>query len=132
GLLDTVLRVHGEDIVNLAHVRDAFNDLSDCLNRHMLKEEHSVFPAIKKVERNADHPLTITIQNPLADMEREHAYAMKVMKEIRILTEQYTPPDYACPTFRLCYQRLKEFEADLIAHIQLERNELFKRIKAEA
>lgn len=132
GLLETVLRVHGEDLLNLAHVRDAFNDLADKLNRHMLKEEHSVFPAIRKVVRNIDHPLTITIQNPLADMESEHTHAIATMKEIRVLTEQYTPPDYACPTFRLCYQRLKEFETDLNAHIQLERNALFKRIQVEA
>jgi regulator of cell morphogenesis and NO signaling len=36
-------------------------------------------------------------------------------------------PEFACPTYRVTYQKLKEFDDDLMTHVHLENNILFKK-----
>ena len=100
----------------------------------MQKEEFVLFPAIKRLESqsNSDHPLASAIQSPISAMEHEHMIAGDLIKHIRSLTNDYTPPDFACPTYRITYQRLQEFDNDLTRHIHLENNILFERMKAGA
>ena len=47
------------------------------------------------------------------------------------ITDGYTPPDGACPTFRETYARLHRFEGDLFQHIHLENNILHPRATAQ-
>ena len=49
------------------------------------------------------------------------------MARIRELTSDYTPPDDACTTYRVCLQELKAFEDDLHVHVHLENNVLFPK-----
>ncbi len=66
-------------------------------------------------------------------MTRDHNFAGNLMAEIRKLSQDYTPPDGACPTFHAFYEGLREFEEDLHKHIHLENNILFPRaIELEA
>ena len=51
----------------------------------------------------------------------------RVMKSIRNLTHHYTVPEFACPTYRVTYQKLKEFDQDLMTHVHLENNILFRK-----
>ncbi len=60
-------------------------------------------------------------------MEHEHQEAGDLLKSIRSLSDNYTPPTDACPTFILTYQKLAEFDRELVNHIHLENNVLFKR-----
>ena len=46
---------------------------------------------------------------------------------IRQLAHGFEAPGDACNTFRLTYQKLKEFEADLHKHVHLENNLLFPK-----
>ena len=65
-------------------------------------------------------------------MEDEHENAGDICKEIAKLTNNYTPPDNACNTFRALYDKLEEFEQDLHTHIHLENNILHpKALKLE-
>jgi regulator of cell morphogenesis and NO signaling len=63
-------------------------------------------------------------------MEDEHEHAGNLIKKIRTLTSNYTPPASACPTYRVTYRRLEEFDQDLMQHIHLENNILFEKVKA--
>jgi regulator of cell morphogenesis and NO signaling len=48
------------------------------------------------------------------------------------LSEGYTPPEDACPTYRTLYAYLNEFDATTKKHVHLENNILFpKAIKLE-
>ena len=123
-LLDKVCSVHGEDHIALAEVRDDFNDLAEELLTHMQKEEKILFPAIKKGSQNA-----LTIVGPISVMEDEHEHAGDLMKSIRQLTNHYTVPRDACPTFQVTYKKLEEFDQDLMQHIHLENNILFEKLK---
>jgi regulator of cell morphogenesis and NO signaling len=130
-LLDKVCHRHGDESIELLNIRERFLDLAEDLTSHMEKEELVLFPAIKRLEANKaeDNPLAITIQPPIAAMEHEHTAAGDLVKQIRVLSDNYTPPEYACPTFRITYKKLQEFSNDLFKHIHLENNILFERYK---
>jgi regulator of cell morphogenesis and NO signaling len=71
-----------------------------------------------------------TAANPIAMMEAEHETEGERFVRIAALTSGYTPPDYACNTYRVLYAMLAEFENDLHTHIHLENNILFPRALA--
>lgn len=129
--LDKVCDAHGDDCRELLDIRESFLDLSDELTSHMQKEELVLFPAIKRLEvqKNEAHPLASTIQAPVNAMEHEHVIAGDLIKLIRRLSNNYTPPEFACPTFRITFKKLHEFDNDLMKHIHLENNILFPRVK---
>ena len=60
-------------------------------------------------------------------MMQEHDAAGDLVRQIRVLTSEYTPPEDACTNFTALYGALREFEADLHEHIHLENNILFPR-----
>jgi regulator of cell morphogenesis and NO signaling len=130
-LLDKVCAAHGSDTLELFSIREDFLDLAEELTSHMKKEEFVLFPAIKRLESqmHADHPLAGAIQSPISAMEHEHDHAGDLIKRIRTLSQNYTPPDFACPTFQITYKKLREFDNDLTRHIHLENNILFERMK---
>ena len=61
------------------------------------------------------------------ELENEHNHAGNIIKELRKVTNDFTPPEGACGTYRLVYQRLEALESDLFKHIHLENNILFPR-----
>lgn len=128
-LLDRVCERHGNDCVELLKIREYFLDLAQELTSHMHKEEIVLFPAIKKLEASNGAAQGPTLAGPINVMEHEHVIAGDLTKQIRVLSNNYTPPDWACPTFRITYQRLREFDNDLMKHIHLENNILFERFK---
>lgn len=130
-LLDKVCDAHGDDCEELLKIRENFASLSEELLSHMDKEELVLFPAIKRLEaqHHSDHPLAFALQTPISAMEHEHVIAGSLVKKIRELSNNYTSPDFACPTFRITYKKLKEFDSDLMIHIHLENNILFERLR---
>jgi regulator of cell morphogenesis and NO signaling len=128
-LLEKVCAAHGEDNLWLLNIQQDFADLAEELISHMGKEEMALFPAIKKLEAHngSGHPLEDTLKAPITMMEHEHAIAGDLMKSIRGLSNNYTVPEFACPTYRVTYQKLKEFDDDLMTHVHLENNILFRK-----
>lgn len=135
-LLDKVCNVHGGDTPVLYSIREDFNSLADELLSHMPKEEKILFPAIRTIVDQAKEQLNVsTAQSHLkviiTVMEHEHERAGALIKSIRSLTEQYNPPAYACPTFKMAYVMLNEFDNDLMQHIHIENNVLFPKAIGE-
>lgn len=128
-LLEKVCAAHGEDSIELLNIQQDFSDLAEELLSHMEKEEVALFPALKRLETHNDagHPLVDTLKGPISMMEQEHVLAGDLMKSIRILSNNYTVPEFACPTYRVTYQKLKDFDDDLMTHVHLENNILFKK-----
>lgn len=127
-LLDKVCNRHGNDMPSLLTISEHFNTLSNELTSHMHKEEHILFPAIRQLDAQQTS-LPQLVQAPIEVMEHEHQVAGDLIKTIRTLTNDYTPPEFACPTLLATYQKLNEFDTDLIRHIHLENNILFERYK---
>jgi regulator of cell morphogenesis and NO signaling len=130
-LLEKVWDRHGDDSPELTRIRECFLELSAELATHMEKEERVLFPAIASLDaqRSGNRSLERIIQGPIVAMEDDHEIAGDLVKQIRLLSNNYNPPEFACPTFQATYQRLKEFDHDLMQHIHLENNILFERYK---
>lgn len=89
---------------------------------HMNKEETILFPAIT-VRAGAT-------AGPIAMMELEHDHHKDDLQRIRTLTSQLTAPATACTTWRALYAGLQQFEQELMEHVHLENNVLFRRALA--
>ena len=61
-------------------------------------------------------------------MEAEHEHAGQALARMRELTDDYTPPEWACPTFRGLYYGLAELEREMHLHVHLENNVLFPKV----
>jgi regulator of cell morphogenesis and NO signaling len=116
---------HGE---TLSALRQVFAALKAELSEHMMKEEHILFPMIRRMETTSSLAMPPgAINHPIRVMEHEHASAGQALAEMRRLTGAYQPPQDACNTFRVLYRQMEELESDLHIHIHLENNILFPR-----
>lgn len=60
-------------------------------------------------------------------MEAEHDAVGQQLDVVKQLTQNVTPPEGACNTWRALYTGINEFITDLMEHIHLENNLLFPR-----
>lgn len=123
-----MVRAHGENYSEIKPLAGWIRALVDDLMPHLLKEEQILFPAIRALAAGEQvNGCFGHIGNPVRAMEYEHEDAGNVLKKLRELTDDFTPPPHACTTWRICYHTLAEFEADLHRHIHLENNVLFPK-----
>jgi regulator of cell morphogenesis and NO signaling len=132
-LAQKVVSRHGNARPELEQIQQLIQSLGPDLLQHLAKEEMVLFPYITNLERNlascGPHPLGCfgAVRNPIRMMIAEHDAAGQTIAQIRLLSNGFTPPDWACPTYRGFYQTLAEFEKDLHQHVHLENNILFPR-----
>lgn len=130
-MANRVEQVHGAEMPQVlpalaAHVRA----LAAELDAHMLEEEDVLFPAIERMERAARRGEPIAprdLAGVVEAREEEHTAAGERLAALRALSNAFTPPDWACNTFRGLYYGLAELERELHEHIHLENNVLFPR-----
>jgi regulator of cell morphogenesis and NO signaling len=128
-----IARVHGGRHPELLQVASLFAGIAAELEQHMLKEERILFPYIRRISKIKQQgqvmelPPFGTVKNPIRLMEQEHESAGESLEKIREITGNYSLPDDACTTYRLAFQALQDFEADLHQHIHLENNLLFPK-----
>jgi len=132
-----VAKVHGKEHEEVVTIYELFREAAEELNAHMIKEENILFPYIKQLFNDTSSVNGScsfrTVKDPVRMMEHEHDLVGNIFKTIRELSDNYTPPENACATYRVMYQKLEEFERDLHQHIHLENNILFpKSIKLES
>lgn len=122
---------HGDVLLPLLEV---FEGLEADLLVHMRKEDTVLFPFIRALEADPDGDAAPAawLSSPLRVMESDHEHAGAALTRMRTLTDGYTPPDDACPTFRGLYHGLAQFEADMHVHVHLENNILFPRAAVRA
>jgi regulator of cell morphogenesis and NO signaling len=131
--LHKVSSKHGERHPELYKIFQIFAAVKEEMEGHMKKEELVLFPRIKELQKLADNEkaqLQLSIgylQSPITVMEQEHDHAGTLLNDIRIFSNDYTPPQDACTTYRLCFAALKAFEMDLHQHVHLENNVLFPK-----
>ena len=116
-----VFEVHADkDPENLGKLVATFGALKAELEQHMMKEEQILFPMIQQgAGAQADGPVHV--------MRMEHDDAGSALKILRQVTNDFTPPEGACTTWRALYAALADFERDMHEHIHLENNILFPR-----
>lgn len=120
-LLNKILIVHyphhGEMLTKLHHL---YAGLKAELEEHFAKEERFVFPLM----RQHPHPDKETLDF-VKGLEDEHTGAGDIIKEIYQLTDNFTPPADACPTFQRTYQVMESLFDDIFIHIFKENSIAF-------
>lgn len=120
-----VAKVHGGHRPELLQVYDLFYELKKELLEHTAKEEEIVFPLLLSLDHEgANREETLSKVN---ELEKEHDHAGSILKALREITTDFTPPLDACGTYRLVYKRLEMLEEQTFMHIHLENNILFPR-----
>jgi regulator of cell morphogenesis and NO signaling len=127
-MVNKVAKVHGENDSRLVQLEAAYEQLVSELMLHMRKEEHVLFPYCRALENSVSGLPNFHcggIGNPIRVMEMEHQTTGKLLERMRALTDGYSPPEWACNTYRAMLDGLKEMEADIHRHIHEENNILF-------
>lgn len=124
---------HREKHPELAELTTALFLFFDDLLFHLKKEEQILFPNIiqlikKKVPAEATTYTTFGLIKELSlVMQSEHRSVVRELKYFRRLTNNYMIPPDACRSYRHLFERMKEFERDLMVHMSVENDVLFPR-----
>jgi len=122
-LAEKVERVH-KDHGSCPHgLTEQLNLMNTELAMHMMKEENVLFPLISSNRGNM-------AMMPIKVMTMEHDQHGKQLEALHQLTNDFTPPEGACATWRSLCAGLEDLEKELMEHIHLENNILFPRALA--
>lgn len=88
------------------------------LEGHMIKEEQVLFPTLLS---GGGGCAPFAMQR----MRLEHEDHERCLEELRARTNDFTPPDGACGSWRALYAGCAKLHDDLRAHIELENTVLF-------
>ncbi len=132
GLAQKVADAHAANDPRVLEIDSVVRALSEELTSQMGKEEEILFPFIRKLAQTDTVPFMPfgTLANPIAAMESDHTSAGAALQRIRVLTDDYAEPDWACNTYRALLEGLRELELDLHRHIHKENNILFPKALA--
>lgn len=121
-LVNKVLLVHYEHHKEqLIPLHSLFSDLRKELQEHFAKEEKLIFPYMKNTfegDKNMEY---------VKELEAEHETAGNLIKEITACTNDFTPPEDGCASYRLAFQKLQELVQDVYIHIFTENSLLFPK-----
>lgn len=129
-----VAAVHGEHEPRLVEIRRVFESFNAELTSHTGEEEEMIFPEIRRLEAVAAGKATLpsTLPASLEKLECEHDRAGAALAQFKVLSDNYTPPAWACNTFRALYDALAQLEKNMHQHVHKENNVLFPRVLARA
>ena len=119
--VEKITNVHGNRHPELLKIRGLFTKMSQALIIHLDKEEKGLFQHIKNRE-------TGEIIREIKDAEYDHEYVGHILKEMNFLSSCYLSPEDACASYRHAYKLLKNISDDIMIHVHLENNILFKKI----
>lgn len=128
-LTEKVARVHGERAPEMVELAQVFRQLKDEIEQHTMKEEMVLFPYIRQLEskKSPSAPPFGTVANPIRCMESEHDDAGQALFKMRELTNEYSPPDDACGSWKALLGGLAHLDKDLRIHIHKENSILFPK-----
>ncbi|MBX7074041.1 MAG: iron-sulfur cluster repair di-iron protein [Pirellulales bacterium] len=127
-----VATVHGENDARLQKIQETFAEVVNEMTVHMMKEEKVLFPMIRQLEASDSLPVFHcgSLANPIRQMESEHHGAGSALEQLSSLSDGYTPPDWACNTYRAMLDGLAQFQLDLHQHVHKEESILFPKALA--
>lgn len=121
-LMNKVLLAHYEHHQEqLIPLHGLFSDLRKELQQHFVKEEKLIFPYMK------EHYKDIGDYKYVKELEDEHEAAGEIIKEIEKVTNDFTPPEDGCASYRLTFKKLSELIKDIYIHIFTENSLLFQK-----
>jgi regulator of cell morphogenesis and NO signaling len=130
-MFKTVLESRETNNIDLKRISELFRQLGNDMKQHMQKEELALFPLIRNLELSKTigqkEPTGLSVKSLITVVEYEHDTSGIIIKQINRLCNNYSAPEDASPVFCSFFNKLNEFEADLVMHIHLENNVLHKK-----
>ena len=123
-LAQKVETVHEDDPDVPQGLANALDVLAREMEDHMAKEEIILFPAMRA-------GVGPGLEHPIAAMRTDHDDHAGNIVLIRRLTNDLTPPEHACGSWRALYSGTDKLLRDLLAHIALENDVLFPRFEPQ-
>lgn len=114
-----VEQVHGNRLDCPVGLADHLTNMAQEMESHMLKEEQILFPLLLE-DKHA------SAAGPISVMRFEHEQHGEALDEVIRLTDDISAPAGACNTWQALYRGLEELRQDLMQHIHLENNILFR------
>jgi regulator of cell morphogenesis and NO signaling len=128
-----VAAVHGAEEPRLVEIREVFEPFARELLAHMEDEEKSAFPRIRRMDATGGSAAEREeLKIVLRQLEQEHENAGDALARFRALTDGFTPPEWACNTYRALFDALGRLEANMHQHVHKENNVLFPRALSAA
>ncbi|MBV6440912.1 MAG: hypothetical protein DYG98_25065 [Haliscomenobacteraceae bacterium CHB4] len=128
--------MEGVQFPEIAEIYQKIVKLASHTHQHLTSEEYALFPYILEMETVRDSKLPFVapefgrVEKPVQAIETEHMLCAGLLREIRALSGEFTPPHGSSQEQRTWYTMLKELDADMHLHIHLESNILFPRALA--
>ncbi|WP_457618543.1 DUF542 domain-containing protein [Lutibacter sp.] len=125
-----VAEVHWQQHKEVIEINNLFNKVISELNEQISTEEKKFFPSIKKytTQKNRDQIELEYVTKTILNIENVHKQTRDEFKSIAKLTNNYSPPEDACNTYKSLYINLQEFEQKLHSYLHFEKHILFPRV----
>ncbi|WP_256757467.1 hemerythrin domain-containing protein [Cohnella sp. WQ 127256] len=123
-----IVQIHGHRDKQLIDLHRLYQLMKNELEQHLYEEEEQIFPTIVDYEKTNSSEFLKQAKQSIDRLVAAHSYFIFVLKQIRLTTANYTLPPHACQTYVLTYNKLRQLETRMFAHIQIENNVLFPRI----
>jgi len=125
---------HKNKFPYLPDLLESFIELSNEMLLHLQQEETIIFPYISHIYHAHSNKesyaslLVRTLRKPVENvMNHEDEFVNNSLKQMRQLTDRYTPPENACISHRVIFSKLSEIDNDLVQHLYLENDILFPK-----
>lgn len=128
-LFERVTEIHAHQSPWLHDAEGVFGTLKLELGAHMQSKEKAIFPLVRAVEAEDASVRLDEAEAQLAQAEVEHDEVGDALRKLRTLSDDYTPPDWACDSFRRLFRRLANLEKDMYRHVHKENSILFPRAR---
>lgn len=116
-LLAKILYVHyAQHAEELTAIYQTFMALKQDLMPHFADEEKIVFPEALQQD-----------ETDWSKLRDDHDQVGELLRKLQLLTNDFTPPEGACATYRLAFQKLHELVDDIHLHVFLENSVLFEQ-----
>lgn len=127
-LAEEAASMEGHRFPVLHAIRDEVDLFCTEMRAHLKMEEVTLFPAILAKDQGREVNVKAELQDPIELFEDEHVAAGGLLRRIRKLTNDFTPPADAAPIQANLYKACEDLADSLVQHIYLENDVLFKRM----
>ncbi len=130
GYIYAILNVHGSVHLELFQLHREFNLLKTELEQHISREERILFPMVLEYEFDELTGINDEVINEIEAIESGFESVIKIISNIKKITNEFKVPDDGCATYHNAFRMLKELEIDFFDHISIEKNILFESLKS--
>lgn len=130
-LTTTIMKVHGAEHEELFEVHRLFHIIQINMVQHIIRQESRIFPVVKRYSRRPIEELLDKAIKEINDYKSKEDNTKEILKELEIITNNYTAPQDGCATYDRTYDFLKELHESIMSHLEFEDDILFKRLMEE-